>query len=153
MPCRVFASGFRLGFLLAGSAALLLVPAWVAVQVFGAPLLAGWPPMLWHAHEMLYGFVAAAIAGFLFTAVPSWTARRGFGGAPLVLLAALWLAARVLDARAGAWPAALVACVDVAFLVALSPPATPASTARSPPTIRRPPARRCASRSTSWRCW
>ena len=120
MPCRVLASGFRLGFLLAGSAALLLVPAWVAVQVFGAPLLAGWPPMLWHAHEMLYGFVVAAIAGFLLTAVPSWTGRRGFGGAPLALLAALWLAARVLDARAGAWPAALVACVDVAFLVALA---------------------------------
>ena len=119
MPSSVLASGFRLGFLLAGLAALLLVPAWVAVQVFGAPLVEGWPPMLWHAHEMLYGFVVAAIAGFLLTAVPSWTARRGFGGAPLVLLGTLWFAGRVLAARAQAWPAALVAAADVAFLLAL----------------------------------
>ncbi len=119
MAWPVFASGFRLAFMLAALAALLLVPAWVAVQVFGAPLLEGWPPTLWHAHEMLYGFVAAAIAGFLLTAVPSWTGRRGFGGAPLLLLGTLWLAARVLDARAAAWPAALVAAVDSAFLLTL----------------------------------
>jgi uncharacterized protein involved in response to NO len=119
MSCSVLASGFRLAFLLAGLAALLLIPWWVAVQVFGAPLGSGWPPTLWHAHEMLFGFVAAAIAGFLLTAVPSWTARRGFGGAPLLLLGVLWVGARLLDATAAAWPAMLVAGVDAAFLLAL----------------------------------
>jgi uncharacterized protein involved in response to NO len=119
MPSSILASGFRLAFLLAGSGALLLMPMWIAVQVFGAPLISGWPPTLWHAHEMLFGFVAAAIAGFLLTAVPSWTGRRGFGGAPLALLGALWVAARVLDARAGQWPAAWVLGVDAAFLLAL----------------------------------
>lgn len=119
MAWQVFASGFRLAFTLAAFAALLLLPAWVGVHVYGAPWLEGWPPTLWHAHEMLYGFVVAAIAGFLLTAVPSWTGRRGFGGAPLVLLGALWLAARVVDARAAAWPAGLVAALDNAFLLAL----------------------------------
>ncbi|MCC7463113.1 MAG: NnrS family protein [Gammaproteobacteria bacterium] len=119
MPCRILASGFRLAFALAAVAALLLIPAWLAVQVFGVALIEGWPPMLWHAHEMLYGFVVAAIAGFMLTAVPSWTRRRGFGGAPLVLLGALWLAARVLNTHAAAWPATLVAVLDSAFLLVL----------------------------------
>ena len=94
MPCRLFASGFRPAFLAAGFAALLLVPAWIGVLVFGAPLGSSWPPTLWHAHEMLFGFIGAAIAGFLLTAVPSWTGRRGFAGPPLVILLALWLGAR-----------------------------------------------------------
>jgi uncharacterized protein involved in response to NO len=115
----MLASGFRLAFLLAGIAAVLLIPAWVAILVYGAPLGSDWPPTLWHAHEMLFGFIAAAIAGFLLTAVPSWTGRRGFGGAPLVLLGTLWLCARVLDATSAAWPAALVMAVDAAFLLAL----------------------------------
>jgi uncharacterized protein involved in response to NO len=115
----VLASGFRLAFLLAGLAAALLVPAWVAVLVYGAPLGSAWPPTLWHAHEMLFGFVAAAIAGFLLTAVPSWTGQRGFGGAPLLLLGILWIGARALDATSSAWPAALVFAVDVGFLLLL----------------------------------
>ena len=120
MQCRVLASGFRLAFLLAGSAAALLIPAWVAILVYGAPFGSDWPPTLWHAHEMLFGFIAAAIAGFLLTAVPSWTGRRGFGGAPLVVLGTLWLGARVLNATSASWPAALVLVVDVAFLTALA---------------------------------
>jgi uncharacterized protein involved in response to NO len=120
VPCRVLASGFRLAFLLAGIAAVLLIPAWVAILVYGAPFGSGWPPTLWHAHEMLFGFIAAAVAGFLLTAVPSWTGQRGFGGAPLVVLGALWLCARVLNATSAAWPAALVLVVDVAFLLALA---------------------------------
>jgi len=120
MSCRVLASGFRLAFLLSGIAAALLIPAWVAILVYGVPFGSDWPPTLWHAHEMLFGFVAAAIAGFLLTAVPSWTGRRGFGGAPLIVLAALWLCARVLNATSASWPATLVFAVDVAFLPALA---------------------------------
>ncbi len=120
MQCRLLASGFRLTFLLAGIAALLLVPAWVAILVFGAPLGSAWPPTLWHAHEMLFGFVGAAIAGFLLTAVPSWTGRRGFAGPPLIVLVALWLSARVLIACSASWPALLVFAVDAAFLLVLA---------------------------------
>ena len=119
MQCRFFAAGFRPMFLAAGVGALLLLPAWIAVLVYGAPLPSGWPPTLWHAHEMLYGFVAAAIAGFLLTAVPSWTGQRGFAGWPLLVLLGLWVLARLLDALAAAWPAMLVATVDAAFLCVL----------------------------------
>ncbi len=119
-PCRLFASGFRPTFLVAGLAAVILIPEWVAVWVFGAPLESRWPPTVWHAHEMVFGFIAAAIAGFLLTAVPSWTGRRGFGGAPLVLLVALWLAGRLLVFSSAWWHPALVLAVDVAFFPALA---------------------------------
>src|SRR5581483_3709450 len=118
MQSRLFASGFRPTFLVAGVAAASLIPVWVLMWGFGWPATA-WPPTMWHAHEMLFGFVAAPIAGFLLTAVPSWTGQRGFGGTPLVLLVLSWVAARVLIATSTQWPAALVATVDVGFLVAL----------------------------------
>jgi uncharacterized protein involved in response to NO len=119
MQARVLASGFRPTFLAAAVAALLLVPAWVLIWGYGMPLPGGWPVTLWHAHEMVFGFVAVVIAGFLLTAVPSWTGERGFAGTPLMILLLLWTAARVLIATAGAWLAAPVLVVDVAFLVLL----------------------------------
>jgi uncharacterized protein involved in response to NO len=120
MQSGLFASGFRPTFLAAGMAAVVLVPLWVLVWGFGWPLSTGWPPTMWHAHEMVFGFVAASIAGFLLTAVPSWTGQRGFAGWPLVVLMALWVAGRVLVATAARWPAILVGSVDVAFLIALA---------------------------------
>jgi uncharacterized protein involved in response to NO len=118
--CRLFASGFRPTFLAAGLAAVVLIPLWMAVWAFGAPLASRWPPTLWHAHEMVFGFIAAAIAGFLLTAVPSWTGQRGFAGTPLLLLVALWLLGRVAIGSASWWSAGLVMAADVAFLPALA---------------------------------
>ena len=120
MRTSLFAYGFRAQFLLAGCAALLLVPVWASNLVLGTPLGSTWPPTLWHGHEMLYGFIASAIAGFLLTAVPSWTGEKGFAGWPLMMLAGIWLAARLLIASSAAWPAALVAVVDLSFLPALA---------------------------------
>jgi len=120
MRTSLFAYGFRAQFLLAGCAALLLVPVWASSLVLGTPLGSTWPPTLWHGHEMLYGFIASAIAGFLLTAVPSWTGEKGFAGWPLMMLAGIWLAARLLIASSAAWPAALVAVVDLSFLPALA---------------------------------
>jgi uncharacterized protein involved in response to NO len=119
MRSSLFAYGFRSSFLLAGIAAMLLVPRWAFSFVTGSPIGSSWPPMLWHAHEMLFGFIASAMAGFLLTAVPSWTGEKGFAGRPLVILACLWLAARVLIASSSLWPAVLIAAVDLAFLPAL----------------------------------
>lgn len=119
MRSSLFAYGFRSSFLLAGIAAMLLVPLWALSFVTGSPTGSSWPPMLWHAHEMLFGFIASAMAGFLLTAVPSWTGEKGFAGRPLVILAGLWLAARVLIASSSLWPAVLIAAVDLAFLPAL----------------------------------
>lgn len=111
--------GFRPFFLGAGLLASLLIPWWAASYAFGIPLETNWPPTLWHAHEMLFGFIGAAVAGFLLTAVPSWTGARGFAGWPLGLLGSLWLLGRIAVATSALWPLAAVAAVDLAFLPAL----------------------------------
>jgi uncharacterized protein involved in response to NO len=116
MKLNVLASGFRPFFLLTGLSALLLVPAWALGLLAGMPLATGWPPTLWHAHEMLFGFICSAIAGFLLTAVPSWTGQKGHAGAPLAALATLWMLARLLIASSSWWPQAIVAAVDLSFL-------------------------------------
>lgn len=120
MQCRLFSSGFRPTFLLVGAAGSILIPAWALVWLFGAPLGTPWPPTLWHAHEMIFGFIGAAIAGFLLTAVPSWTGQRGFAGLPLVFLVSLWLCGRILVASGARWPAAMVLAVDAGFLASLA---------------------------------
>jgi uncharacterized protein involved in response to NO len=86
----LFALGFRPFYLLAGGYAALAVPLW-ALQ------FTGWLPganPLWHAHEMLFGYAFAVIAGFLLTAVRAWTSRPTPAGAVLAAIAALWIAAR-----------------------------------------------------------
>ncbi len=120
MRCQVFAAGFRPAFLAAGLAAFVLVPVWAAVYVYGATLPCPWPPTLWHAHEMVFGFIGAAMAGFLLTAVPNWTGQRGVAGAPLAALFAAWLGARVAVATASWWPAGVVAALDLAFFPLLA---------------------------------
>jgi uncharacterized protein involved in response to NO len=90
----LFSHGFRPFFLMAGMVAPVAVGVWV-LALAGVALPEGpLPPMRWHAHEGLAGFVAAAMIGFLMTAIPNWTGRRGYSGAPLVALAAVFLAAR-----------------------------------------------------------
>lgn len=116
MKFNLFSYGFRPGFLFAGIAAVLLVPLWAWNFVSGAPLGSSWPPTLWHGHEMLFGFLGSALAGFLLTAVPSWTGLKGVSGRPLVVLAGVWLAARLFIATSGWWPAPLIAAVDLSFL-------------------------------------
>jgi uncharacterized protein involved in response to NO len=116
----LFAYGFRPFFWAAGAYALLGVIAWLAIYVGGVLPLHDQPPQLWHGHEMLYGFVGAAIAGFLLTAVPSWTGARGFAGRPLIMLASIWLAGRLAFAGAAILPDALVAICELAFLPVLA---------------------------------
>lgn len=120
MRIALFGYGFRPFFLAAGLAATLLVPWWAASLAWGIPLGTAWPAALWHGHEMLFGFIGAAIAGFLLTAVPSWTVARGFAGWPLALLAALWAFGRAAVSGAGYLPLPLVAGLDLAFLPALA---------------------------------
>ena len=87
----LLALGFRPLYLLAGLYAALSVPAW-ALQYTG--FLPGANP-LWHAHEMLFGYAFAVIAGFLLTAVRVWTGRPTPSGAALAGIAGLWIAARL----------------------------------------------------------
>ncbi len=125
-PIRMtlFAYGFRPFFLLAGWFAAIAIPLWVLSFMFGTGRAGVLPLSQWHAHEMLFGFVAAAIAGFMLTAVPSWTGSRGFGGRPLVLLTAAWLAGRLAMGLAFglgfAIPFWLVAAAELLFLPGLA---------------------------------
>ena len=99
-------------YLLAGLYAALSVPLW-ALQY------AGWLPganPLWHAHEMLFGYAFAVIAGFLFTAVRNWTGLGTPAGRPLAVVAGLWIAARGLALVS--LPAAALA--DAAFAIAVA---------------------------------
>ena len=85
------------------SAAALAV--WIAVLIFGLALPSRFDPLTWHIHEMFFGFVMAAIAGFLLTAVPNWTKRLPVAGWPLAGLAGLWLLGRVATAFSALVPA------------------------------------------------
>lgn len=115
-----FAYGFRPFFLAAGLYAVIAVGAWAWILAAGRGPFGELPAHLWHGHEMLYGFIGAAIAGFLLTAVPSWTGSRGFAGAPLVLLSALWLAGRLAFAGAAVLPWPAIAAAELAFLPLLA---------------------------------
>lgn len=109
-----FALAFRPFFLLAGLGAVLLVALWGHGFVRGAQGEGYYGFIGWHSHEMLFGYAAAVIAGFLLTAARNWTGVQTLRGVPLALLALLWLAARVLALLPV--PHWLNALVDLAFL-------------------------------------
>ncbi|MBU4518375.1 MAG: NnrS family protein, partial [Gammaproteobacteria bacterium] len=105
--------GFRPFYLGAAAFALLSIPLWVALFLGQWNLTMALPPLLWHAHEMLFGFAIAVILGFLLTAVKAWTGLVTPRGAFLGALALLWLAARV---AAVTGPYAVYAVLDLALL-------------------------------------
>lgn len=116
----IAAKGFRPFFLLAAAFAALLVPLWLLV--LDGKLAPGryLDPIYWHAHEMVFGYAVAVIAGFLLTAVGNWTKRETLVGAPLLALAALWVLGRVLISGPQLGPPWITAVVDLAFLPALA---------------------------------
>jgi uncharacterized protein involved in response to NO len=115
----LFELGFRPFFLAGSLFAALAIPLWVAAWL---GLIGDWQPtggwLAWHMHEMLFGFVAAIIAGFLLTAVQNWTGVPGLSGTPLVALAVIWLLARM--AWLAALPLWLVIPLDMLFLPAVT---------------------------------
>jgi uncharacterized protein involved in response to NO len=112
--------GFRPFFLGAAVWAAAAPVLWLAALAGETALPSLFEPLAWHRHEMLFGFVGAAIAGFLLTAIPNWTGRLPIAGPPLAGLFGLWVAARLavlFSAQAGALAAALL---DVGFYVLLA---------------------------------
>ncbi len=112
--------GFRPFFLLGAIYAGLTIPVWLAMFAHGLPVPTAFAPRDWHVHEMLFGFVASILGGFLLTAVPNWTGRLPLQGRPLAILVACWLAGRVavfFSASLG-WVAA--GAIDAAFLLLLA---------------------------------
>lgn len=114
----LFALGFRPFFLAAGLFAVVLLGLWLAI-LQGAIAVGPLAPAVWHGHEMLFGYAAAVIAGFLLAAAQNWTGIRTPSGPPLAALFLLWLAGRLCFLVPGL-PAGLVALVDLLFLPALA---------------------------------
>jgi uncharacterized protein involved in response to NO len=114
----VLALGFRPFFLAAGLSAILSVAVWLAILSGLWPQPSYLAGTAWHAHEMLFGYLAAVIAGFLLTAVRNWTGMPTATGARLAALVGLWLAGRLAP-----WlglPPLLIALLDLAFFPALA---------------------------------
>ena len=114
--------GFRPFYLLASIFAALSIGLWAA-QFAGLLPHAYLRGPMWHAHEMLFGFVLAVVVGFLFTAGSNWSNRPTPTGATLAALAALWVAGRVLVLTPFGWAAAIVDTVfPLAAAIALAIP-------------------------------
>lgn len=91
----LFSYGFRPFFLGGAIWAAAAMVLWIAA-ISGAIEIGGdYGAPAWHAHEMLFGFSPAILAGFLLTAVPNWTGRLPVSGRPLLYLFLLWCAGRV----------------------------------------------------------
>jgi uncharacterized protein involved in response to NO len=81
----VLSYGFRPFFLAVGRWAILAIGLWLTIVLGYVRLPSRFDPVTWHAHEMLFGVVLAAVAGFLLTAIATWTGRRPVSRRPLVL--------------------------------------------------------------------
>jgi uncharacterized protein involved in response to NO len=116
----LFSYGFRPFFLFGAIYAGTMVPLWLAVFAGDVSLPTAFAPRDWHVHEMLFGYVAAVIAGFLLTAVPNWTGRLPIQGVPLAMLFSAWAAGRLAVTFSGliGWQIALA--IDVSFLLLLA---------------------------------
>jgi len=112
----LFAQGFRPFFFGAGCWAVLGMLVWLPLFFGEVSLPASFDPVGWHAHEMLFGYTACVITGFLLTAIPNWTGRMPLQGWPLAAQFALWLAGRAAIAVSAMSGPVVTAIIDLAFL-------------------------------------
>lgn len=121
----VLSEGFRIFFLAAGlfsAFAMLVWVGWLGIHAAGAALRYvpfSPAPHLWHAHEMVYGYGPAVVAGFLLTALPNWTGAPPSRMPFIATIAGLWLAGRLAVFFSSTLPAPLVMLIDVAFIPVL----------------------------------
>lgn len=91
----ILSYGFRPFFLGAGIWAIVAMALWLGNLILGWSVGGKYGAANWHAHELLFGYATAALAGFMLTAVPNWTGRLPVSGAPLLILVCLWVAGRI----------------------------------------------------------
>ena len=115
----IISYGFRPFFLLTLLFAATVIPFWLLIYFGSVEIHGPFQALDWHAHEIIFGYTSAVIAGFLFTAIPNWTGRAPVKGLPLVVLAALWVAGRA--AVLGVVPIGPIATmlIDCSFLTAI----------------------------------
>jgi uncharacterized protein involved in response to NO len=115
----IFSYGFRPFFLGGALWAIVAMALWIAALSGFIDLGGDYGAPNWHAHEMLFGFASAVLAGFLLTAVPNWTGRLPVSGKPLIWLFALWCAGRLFLLVPDTVGVVTAATVDGLFLPAL----------------------------------
>ena len=111
--------GFRPFFLSAALWAVLDMGLWMAMLRGWLTLPSAFDPVSWHAHEALFGYLGAVLAGFLLTAVPNWTGRSPLAGWPLLGLLALWVLGRVAVAASQWLAPSAVTLIDISCLLVL----------------------------------
>ena len=116
----VLGYGFRPFFLGAAAFAAMAMAAWIGAVVGAWTIPSAYGPVEWHAHEFLWGYLPAVIAGFLLTAIPNWTGRLPIVGMPLAILWCFWFAGRLAMFVSSYLPTAVAAGIDVSFLAALA---------------------------------
>jgi uncharacterized protein involved in response to NO len=120
MTNAFFTLGFRPFFLGTTIFSMLALLAWISVYLLGFELIAFsyYPANIWHAHEMIFGYSMAVVAGFVLTAVKNWTGIQTVNGIKLMVLFGIWAMGRIAPfVFASGW---VVAIVDALFLPVLA---------------------------------
>lgn len=109
--------GFRPFFLLASLFGVTTIAAWAWLyhNNLSLPVIPVLPAATWHGHEMIYGYGFAVTAGFLLTAVKNWTGIQTLHGPWLILLASMWLLARIMPLSGHASALVIMAILDISF--------------------------------------
>ncbi len=100
--------------------AAIWVPVWTLIFSRGTQLNTNMGPLGWHAHEMVFGYTGAVLAGFLLTAARNWTKRATLSGAPLAALMLLWVIGRVAALHSASLPHLMPPMVDGLFYAVLA---------------------------------
>jgi uncharacterized protein involved in response to NO len=115
----LWSQAFRPFFLVASLWSAVALALWIGLFATGGALPSRFDPLTWHIHAMLFGFVFAAIAGFMLTAIPNWTGRPPIRGAALAGLLVLWLLGRFFILISVFLPLWIATVVDLAFPLVL----------------------------------
>lgn len=111
----LFALGFRPFFFLAALLSPFLIGLWLFQFPGKITLSTYYTSIGWHAHEMLFGYTAAVIAGFLLTAAGNWTGMKMITGWRLILLSLVFLLGRIAPFITEL-PHWFIAASDLAFI-------------------------------------
>jgi len=116
----ILSYGFRPFFLFGALYTGVTMLVWIPLSSGRLDIANHFAPVDWHVHEMLFGYLAAVIAGFLLTAIPNWTGRLPLNGIPLAILVLLWGTGRVAMCVSTFIPPLALAVLDCSFLVFLA---------------------------------
>ncbi|MEP7173391.1 MAG: NnrS family protein [Aestuariivirga sp.] len=111
--------GFRPFFLGAAAYAATVMAVWIGALLGAWSIPSAYGMVEWHAHEFIWGYLPAVIAGFLLTAIPNWTGRLPIVGVPLAILWCFWFAGRLAMFVSSYLPVTIAAAIDLSFLAVL----------------------------------